>query len=123
MLTITVLFIELNTTCFDGSLLSLWPGRFGVGFNSCYHLTDVVSFVSGRNLAIFDPHCSALPSVTAAEPGKRIDFVSNRVGDEYPDQFAPYQASPACRLAFSLFKDHAHTLDSQLFLKPSCTPD
>ena len=72
--------------------ISLWPGRFGVGFNSCYHLTDVVSFVSGRNLAIFDPHCSVLPSITAAEPGKRIDFVGNPVGDEYPDQFAPYQA-------------------------------
>jgi sacsin len=35
-------------------------GRFGVGFNSCYHLTDLPSFVSGRHLVIFDPHCENL---------------------------------------------------------------
>lgn len=28
-------------------------GRFGIGFNSIYHLTDLPSFVSGQHLAIF----------------------------------------------------------------------
>jgi sacsin len=31
-------------------------GKFGVGFNSVYHLTDVVTFVSGRYLNVMDPH-------------------------------------------------------------------
>eukprot|EP01046_Picozoa_sp_COSAG06_P033936 COSAG06_NODE_3509_length_5256_cov_6.771379_4_plen_234_part_00 len=31
-------------------------GKFGVGFNSVYHLTDVVTFLSGRYLNVLDPH-------------------------------------------------------------------
>ncbi|WAR11144.1 SACS-like protein [Mya arenaria] len=31
-------------------------GKFGLGFCSVYNLTDVPSFVSGRNMVIFDPH-------------------------------------------------------------------
>ena len=53
-------------------------GRFGVGFNSVYHLTDMPSFVSG-DAVFFDPHCEFLPNVTAANPGKRVDFVANDV--------------------------------------------
>ena len=51
----------------------------------------MVSFVSGRNLAIFDPHCSALPSLSSADPGRRIDFVASRVADAHPDQVKPYK--------------------------------
>ena len=39
-------------------------GRFGVGFNAVYHLTDLPSFVSGRDVVFFDPHCSFLPNVS-----------------------------------------------------------
>jgi sacsin len=31
-------------------------GRFGLGFNIVYNLTDVPSFVSGDYLVTFDPH-------------------------------------------------------------------
>lgn len=54
-------------------------GRFGVGFNSCYHLTDLPSFVSGRHLVMFDPHATFLPNVSASNPGKKIDFVASKV--------------------------------------------
>ena len=30
--------------------------RFGLGFNSVYHFTDLPSFVSGDHLIVFDPH-------------------------------------------------------------------
>ena len=33
-------------------------GRFGVGFNSVYHLTDVPQFVSDRYVVMFDPQAS-----------------------------------------------------------------
>eukprot|EP00854_Cymbomonas_tetramitiformis_P005341 gene5341-6484_t len=65
-------------------------GRFGVGFNCVYHLTDVPSFVSGENIIFFDPHCQFLPRVSSSDPGKRINFVQHPLGDQYPDQFSPY---------------------------------
>jgi hypothetical protein len=30
--------------------------RFGLGWNSVYHFTDVPSFCSGDNIVLFDPH-------------------------------------------------------------------
>lgn len=33
-------------------------GRFGIGFNSVYHITDLPSFVSGRHLVILGRMCS-----------------------------------------------------------------
>lgn len=30
-------------------------GRFGIGFNAIYHLTDLPSFVSSTNLVFLDP--------------------------------------------------------------------
>ena len=63
-----------------------------MGFNSVYHLTDMPSFVSGRHVVFFDPHCAFLPNVNAANPGKRIDFVANDVLGANPDQFAPFAA-------------------------------
>lgn len=65
-------------------------GRFGVGWNSCYHLTDLPSFVSAGSLVLFDPHCSFLPNVSSVNPGKRIKFVQSAVLDTYRDQFEPY---------------------------------
>ena len=41
---------------------------------------------------LFDPHCSFLPSVSSANPGKRIRFVRSAVLDTYRDQFEPYIA-------------------------------
>ena len=67
-------------------------GRFGVGFNSVYHLTDMPGFVSGRHVVFFDPHCAFLPNVSASNPGKRIDFVKNDVLTAHPDQFEPFRA-------------------------------
>lgn len=63
-----------------------------VGFNAIYHLTDVPSFVSGEHLAIFDPHCKHLPAISAANPGKKINFVRHAdVAGNLADQVDPYQ--------------------------------
>ena len=50
-------------------------GRFGVGFNSVYHLTDLPTFVSDRFVVMFDPQAKHLPNVNPSNPGKMIDFV------------------------------------------------
>ena len=67
-------------------------GRFGIGFCSIYHLTDVPSFISDNHFVVFDPHTSYLGSrVTAGEPGMKIDMkeLCNNL-DVFKDQFAPY---------------------------------
>ncbi|XP_023513522.1 sacsin isoform X1 [Cucurbita pepo subsp. pepo] len=65
-------------------------GRFGVGFNSVYHLTELPSFVSGKYVVMFDPQGIYLPKVSAANPGKRIDFIRSSAISQYRDQFLPY---------------------------------
>ncbi|CAM8938869.1 unnamed protein product [Rhodiola kirilowii] len=65
-------------------------GRFGVGFNSVYHLTDLPSFVSGKYVVLFDPQGTYLPNISTANPGKRIDYVSSSAISYYEDQFFPY---------------------------------
>eukprot|EP00658_Telonema_sp_P-2_P023523 TRINITY_DN19433_c0_g1_i2.p1 TRINITY_DN19433_c0_g1~~TRINITY_DN19433_c0_g1_i2.p1 ORF type:complete len:366 (+),score=94.79 TRINITY_DN19433_c0_g1_i2:293-1390(+) len=64
-------------------------GRFGVGFNSVYHLTDLPSFVSGERLVFFDPHAKFLP-VTAANPGKMLRLPGNPALTKVPHTFEPY---------------------------------
>jgi sacsin len=70
-------------------------GRFGVGFNSVYHVTELPTFVSGRHVAMFDPQAKYLPNVNPANPGKKIDFldkVHRQVLQTYADQFKPLRA-------------------------------
>ena len=54
-------------------------GKFGLGFNSVYHLTDVPSFLSGDNLVIFDPHTDFLGEALESKdvPGIRIPLSDN----------------------------------------------
>lgn len=61
-----------------------------VGFNSVYHVTDLPGFVSGEHLVFFDPHCKYLPSISAANPGKKINFVAHPVNSKLADQVAPF---------------------------------
>ncbi|XP_047319790.1 sacsin isoform X2 [Impatiens glandulifera] len=65
-------------------------GRFGLGFNSVYHFTDIPTFVSGENIVIFDPHACNLPGISPSHPGLRIKFAGRRILDQFPDQFSPF---------------------------------
>ena len=107
-------------------------GRFGVGFNSVYHLTDVPAFVSGSNLVMFDPHASHLPNVNPANPGKLIKFTDGsgrKLVEAHPDQVGsltrPWRHSPCTsevttsrrwghsrlRAQHTLLTNRAHPLD------------
>ena len=68
-------------------------GRFGLGFNSTYHLTDAPSFVSGDYLVIFDPHCCFAPGATTNQPGLRVKYGNGKsdVVNTFKDQFAPFK--------------------------------
>lgn len=65
-------------------------GRFGLGFNSVYHFTDIPGFISGSNLVMFDPHACNLPGITPSHPGLKISFVGRGLLEQFPDQFRPY---------------------------------
>ncbi|RLN52756.1 hypothetical protein BBJ28_00021271, partial [Nothophytophthora sp. Chile5] len=73
-------------------------GRFGLGFNSVYHFTDLPSIVSANSIVMFDPHASHLPGISAANPGIKIRFANSSIVDQYPDQFAPFKGVFGCDL-------------------------
>ena len=78
-------------SCFNS--LYCVTGRFGLGFNAVYHLTDVPSFVSGGSLVFFDPHTSYVPGATPAQPGLRIRLqtdLESSLASEFPNQCQPY---------------------------------
>lgn len=45
-------------------------GRFGLGFNTCYNVTDYPSFVTGKDVVCFDPHQNAIAR-PGGQPGVR----------------------------------------------------
>ena len=66
-------------------------GKFGVGFCSVYHITDVPSFVSGENFIVFDPTLQCLRKEIKSEnnPGIKINFHKHRFLNK-SKQLAPY---------------------------------
>ncbi|CAH1264716.1 SACS [Branchiostoma lanceolatum] len=72
-------------------------GRFGLGFNSVYHITDVPSFISRHYFVCFDPHTTHLsPMVNHTEPGVRVEWNRDQIRDIYSDQFEPYDGIFDC---------------------------
>ena len=94
-------------------------GRFGLGFCSVYHLTDVPSFVSGDKIVILDPHTTNLKNrVSKLSPGIQINFVKERGRlQNFSDQFVPYNGIFGCDL---WRKPYEHTL-FRLPLRQSCS--
>ncbi|RHZ85886.1 hypothetical protein Glove_59g111 [Diversispora epigaea] len=68
-------------------------GKHGLGFNSCYHFTDVPSFISGDSIAFLDPQEKYLPT--------RNDLPQRGIIGPFPkdgildsperDQYVPYE--------------------------------
>ncbi|XP_010148115.1 PREDICTED: sacsin-like, partial [Eurypyga helias] len=76
-------------------------GRFGLGFNSVYRVTDVPSVLTGETLLIFDPNGTHLGKhiPRAGCPGIRLDFSSRpRILCAFAEQFWPYHGIFGCCL-------------------------
>ena len=58
-------------------------GRFGLGFNAVYHITECPMLVSGRQLLILDPqrqYLDGLRGHQSVPPGMMISFAAERPG-------------------------------------------
>ena len=80
-------------------------GRFGVGFCSVYHLTDVPSFVSRSRLQLLDPLTKFLTDATSeSSTGIFFDFVEEQeaLATFYADQIAPYDGIFGCKVLGAL---------------------
>ncbi|MBD2538656.1 DUF3883 domain-containing protein [Coleofasciculus sp. FACHB-SPT36] len=76
----------------SGKRETLWKtGRFGVGFNSVYHVTDHPSFISGDRIVFFDPHASAIRDATREKPGHSWRFAEEGWWDYCPDFMKVYE--------------------------------
>ena len=67
-------------------------GKFGIGFCSVYHITDVPSFISGENFIVFDPTLQCLQKEVKSEynPGIKINFHKHRLLKNKSNQLLPY---------------------------------
>ena len=79
-------------------------GRFGLGFNVVYNLTDVPSFISRNNLIIFDPHTTHLGRTIRdkSNPGLKFDVTKpkfRRTLKGFQSQFKPYNGIFGCDLS------------------------
>lgn len=65
-------------------------GKFGIGFCSAYHMTDVPSFISRDKLFILDPTLAHLKKEVhdQSKPGKMIKFASRFISKS--NQLSPY---------------------------------
>ncbi|KAJ3374412.1 hypothetical protein GGF31_007932 [Allomyces arbusculus] len=61
-------------------------GKFGIGFMSVYHWTEVPMLVTGKHLIMLDPQNQYL-----AHGGLQLDFVASNLADTCADQFATFQ--------------------------------
>lgn len=93
-----------NITKLSGATKESQPdkiGRFGLGFNAVYNLTDVPSFVSRHSIVIFDPQLVHLGKSikNKYKPGIRIDLRRHRRNlRRFGNQFKPYNEVFGCNL-------------------------
>ncbi|XP_048257517.1 sacsin-like [Haliotis rufescens] len=94
-------------------------GKFGLGFNSVYNLTDVPSFISENTLVIFDPHKSFL-----GRPGLKANLQSvknQRMLRNMSGQLKPFEGIFGCQFMKKGKLDS--TCHGTLFRFPLRTPE
>ena len=67
-------------------------GKFGLGFNSVYNLTDLPSLVSNESMVLLDPHTSHLGEHISnpSRPGIKLKLTNKTALKLYQDQWKPY---------------------------------
>ena len=81
-------------------------GRFGIGFNVAYHVTDCPMFVSHKeggqpeHFCVFDPNCSYAPLSARSPPGRRWELTKDqgKLDTLLVDQMEPYSEETLLKL-------------------------
>ena len=97
-------------------------GKFGLGFNAVYNLTDVPSFISKEHIAILDPHKTHLGrALRRQKPGLKMDIQKNRKKmKRLSNQFKPFDGVFGCELTTQQRNDYSY--EGTLFRFPLRTP-
>ncbi|KAG7330777.1 hypothetical protein KOW79_004746 [Hemibagrus wyckioides] len=66
-------------------------GRFGIGFNSVYHVTDLPCVLSSKHLAVFDPQKQMFDDDREGYRWSLDDEEDKKHLLEFTDQFKPFQ--------------------------------
>ena len=64
-------------------------GKFGLGFNTCYNITDYPLLLTGSSVYLFDPHKTAYDYSKDAPPGKSWPL-SSQLWSTSPDLLSPF---------------------------------
>ena len=81
-------------------------GRFGIGFNVAYHVTDCPMFVSHKeggqpeHFCVFDPNCMYAPLPFRSPPGRRWELTKEQgqLDTVVADQMEPYSQETLLKL-------------------------
>lgn len=63
-------------------------GRFGLGFNCVYNVTDFPMVLTNDRLGIFDPHAKTIEGASHADPGGAWTLTD--LWENFPDLLAPF---------------------------------
>lgn len=76
-------------------------GKFGLGFNTVYHVTDIPSVLSGNSLLILDPNVTHLKThiKQKSNPGIKLNLSQQGLFKCFPGQFGPYDRIFDCDFA------------------------
>ncbi|KAE8593456.1 hypothetical protein XENTR_v10019144 [Xenopus tropicalis] len=83
-------------------------GKFGLGFNTVYHLTDVPSIMSGSNVLIFDPNINHIKKhiSNSGNPGIKLNLqMKPEILNVFLDQFQPFSGVFGCELNQPFYYD------------------
>ncbi|XP_052087293.1 sacsin-like [Mytilus californianus] len=100
-------------------------GKYGVGFNAVYHLTDAPSFITkgekidkgNRTLCILDPLCKYATTADKQNPGSRY-FNLDGLQRTVPDVFVPYHEEDLMGDEGTIFRFPLRTEASEIWDKP-----
>uniref|UniRef100_A0A673H7M1 Sacsin-like n=1 Tax=Sinocyclocheilus rhinocerous TaxID=307959 RepID=A0A673H7M1_9TELE len=95
-------------------------GKFGLGFNSVYHVSDIPSILSGNTLLILDPNVTHLEKhiLSKGNPGIKLNPFQERLYKRFPGQFKSHEGIFDCDLSAQNSKK---AYNGTLIKLPFCT--
>ncbi|CAG8533019.1 9070_t:CDS:2, partial [Dentiscutata heterogama] len=85
-------------------------GKFGLGFNSCYHFTDLPQLISGTDVVFFDPQKAILPNNSSGARFSFKNYNEDHIFNKFKDQFEPFLKVKGCGFDIDYNREFKGTL-------------